>query len=242
MNGLKQLGIQQQDVQRCRLSSGCINCYAEKMTKRLQAMRLEKYQKGFEIALHTDTLDSPFRWKKPRLIFVNSMSVLFHEKIPLDYIKQVFLVMNSCKHYVFQVITKRAERLFDVHHELNWTSNIWMGVSVENQDCQYRVDLLQHINAQTKFLSIEPLLGSLPKSNLENIDWTIVGGESGSGARTIKKDWVVDIKEQCEISDTKFFFKQWGGVNIKKNGSLLDGKVYKEMPLYQEHSHSTLFS
>ena len=213
-----------------KVSAGCMHCYAEKMANRLKCMRSEKYVNGFELTLHPETLEEPYKWKKPRMVFVNSMSDMFHEDIPLEYIKQVFRVMNENPQHTFQVLTKRAEKLNKYASELTWTKNIWMGVTVENRDVMYRIDLLSDTPAGTKFLSCEPLLSPLYNMNLKKIDWVIVGGESGSGARPIKKEWVDDIKTQCEKADVAFFFKQWGGTNKKKTGRELDGKIYSQMP------------
>lgn len=213
-----------------KISSGCANCYAEKMALRLKAMRISKYSKGFNLALHEDCLSEPYTWKKPKVVFVNSMSDLFHEEIPLDFIKKVFKVMNENPQHIFQVLTKRAEKLLEYSSELNWTSNIWMGVTVENYQTTNRIDYLRQTNAAIKFLSCEPLLSDLGQIDLKNINWVIVGGESGPKSRPIKEDWVLDIYNQCRNSDIPFFFKQWGGVNKKKNGKKLQGEIYQEMP------------
>jgi protein gp37 len=213
-----------------KVSAGCKYCYAEVMTKRLMAMGQEKYKDGFAVRTHSSALQIPYTWKKPTIVFVNSMSDLFHPKVPFAFIQEVFTVMNENPQHTFQVLTKRADRLFEVHHKLNWTPNIWMGVSVEDERVIDRIDFLRETNAATKFLSCEPLIGPLPNLNLENINWVIVGGESGRKSRPIKEDWVLDIKKQCEDQDVKFFFKQWGGVNKKKTGRLLGGRTYDEMP------------
>lgn len=213
-----------------KISSGCANCYAEKMAQRLKAMRIPKYSEGFNLALHEDCLTEPYTWKKPKVVFVNSMSDLFHEEIPFDFIKKVFNVMNDNPQHIFQVLTKRAEKLLEYNSELNWTSNIWMGVTVENSQTTSRIDFLRQTNAAIKFLSCEPLLSDLGEINLQNINWVIVGGESGPKSRPIKEDWVLDIYNQCRNSDIPFFFKQWGGVNKKKNGKKLQGEIYQEMP------------
>ena len=213
-----------------KLSAGCKFCYAEIMSKRLQAMGIEKYKDNFEVKMHKDSLQIPYTWKKPKVVFVNSMSDLFHPEVSLPYIKKVFEVMNENPQHIFQVLTKRAERLFEIHKELNWTENIWMGVSVENDKVKSRIDFLRKTNAKTKFLSCEPLLGSLEKMNLNKIDWVIVGGESGRTPRPMEKEWVLDIQRQCKEKDVLFFFKQWGGKNKKLSGRLLNGKTYDEMP------------
>lgn len=213
-----------------KVSLGCQNCYAERMAKRLQAMGNPKYQKGFDLTLHPDVLSLPYSWKMPRIVFVNSMSDLFHDQMPLEYIQQVFHVMNENPHHTFQVLTKRAEIAREYSKHLTWSENIWMGVSVENQDCISRIDHLKHTGAHVKFLSFEPLLGEIDHLDLSNIAWVIVGGESGPGARIMKKEWVMKIKNVCTRQQIPFFFKQWGGVNKKKNGRLLDGKTWDEMP------------
>ena len=215
-----------------KISQGCKYCYAEVMTRRLQAMGIEKYKDGFNLVrTQPEELLRPYQWKKPRVIFVNSMSDLFHPEVPLDYIKMVFGVMNDCRQHQFQVLTKRAERLSEVACELKWTENIWMGVSVENQKVAERIDFLRSTPARVKFLSLEPLIGPLSNLNLSSIDWVIVGGESGRKPRPIKTDWVLDIKNQCEKAAVAFFFKQWGGTNKKKSGRSLEGKTYDEMPI-----------
>ncbi|MCF2495367.1 DUF5131 family protein [Dyadobacter chenhuakuii] len=213
-----------------KISTGCKFCYAEIMSKRLQAMGIEKYKDNFEVRTHQDSLLIPYTWKHSKVVFVNSMSDLFHKDIPFDFIKKVFEVMNDNPQHVFQVLTKRAERLFEVHKELRWSHNIWMGVSVENESVMSRIDFLRETKAKVKFLSCEPLLGSLPNLNLAGIDWVIVGGESGHRPRPMNTDWVLEIQEQCKDSEVAFFFKQWGGKNKKENGRLLNGKTYDEMP------------
>ena len=213
-----------------KVSSGCKFCYAEIMSKRLQAMGIEKYKDNFEIRTHEDALKIPYTWKSSKVVFVNSMSDLFHEKIPLEFIKKVFKVMNDNPQHVFQVLTKRAERLYALNKELKWTHNIWMGVSVENERVKNRIDFLRNSNAKVKFISIEPLIGALPNLNLEKIDWVIVGGESGHKPRPMNADWVIDIQEQCEKNEVAFFFKQWSEKNKKANGRILKGRTYDEMP------------
>ncbi|MCC6489927.1 MAG: DUF5131 family protein [Candidatus Hydrogenedentes bacterium] len=206
------------------------NCYAERMAKRLKAMGQPNYRDGFEVTLHPHMLDLPLRWRKPQRIFVNSMSDLFHEKVPRDYIVQVFDVMRRAEWHQFQVLTKRSERLRELAPELDWPSNVWMGVSVENAKYVSRIDDLRNTGAQTKFLSLEPLLGPLQGLNLTGIHWVIVGGESGPGARPMDARWVVEIQRQCEQAKVAFFFKQWGGVNKKRAGRELNGRTYDEMP------------
>lgn len=215
-----------------KISAGCKNCYAEVMTRRLQAMGQEKYMNGFNLTLHPETLKEPYTWKKPRVIFVNSMSDLFHKDIPVQYIIDVFKVMKENPHHVFQILTKRADLLlyYDKEGYLEWTHNIWMGVTVEDNTVTKRIDLLRQTGAKIKFLSCEPLLTEIPGMNLTDIDWVIVGGESGRTPRPIKEEWVLDIKDQCRKANVAFYFKQWGGTNKKKNGKSLQGKHYTEMP------------
>ncbi len=213
-----------------KVSAGCKFCYAEVMTRRLHAMGIGKYKDGFKVRTHEDASDIPFTWKKPKVIFVNSMSDLFHPEVPLEFIQKVFEVMNKTPQHTYQVLTKRAERLYQIDGQLNWTKNIWMGVSVEDERVTERVDFLRKTNAITKFLSREPLIGPLHNMNLKNIDWVIVGGESGRKARPMDEFWVWDIKEQCRDQEVLFFFKQWGGVNKKKAGRELAGMTYDEMP------------
>lgn len=213
-----------------KVSQGCKFCYAEVMARRLKAMGQEKYRNGFTLTLHEETLKIPYTWKTPKIVFVNSMSDLFHEDIPFEFMQRVFKVMNDNPQHVFQVLTKRADILYDYHRNINWTHNIWMGVSVENEKELWRVDLLRKTKAKTKFLSLEPLLGPITKLNLKKIDWVIVGGESGRRPRPMKEEWVYEIFEKCEKTNVKFFFKQWGGTNKKKTGRLLNGKTYNDMP------------
>lgn len=214
-----------------KLSAGCKFCYAEVMTRRLKAMGQEKYKDGFKIVkTHPETLLIPYTWKVPKIVFVNSMSDLFHKEVPLKFIKQVFHVMNDNPQHVFQVLTKRADRLFEIQKELKWSHNIWMGVSVEDERVIERIDFLRKTKARVKFLSLEPLLGPLPKLNLKKIDWVIVGGESGHKPRPILPEWVLDIQDQCEKMNVAFFFKQWGGRNKKAAGRILNGRTYDEMP------------
>lgn len=214
-----------------KISQGCKFCYAETLSKRLKAMGQEKYKDGFKLRLHPDSLNTPYSWRKAKRVFVNSMSDLFHKDVPLDYIQKVFKVMNDCNKHQFQVLTKRADRLAELHTELQWTENIWMGVSVENKEVLDRIDFLRTTGAHIKFLSIEPLIGDLGELNLLGIDWVIVGGESGPGARQMKKEWVLNIKDQCAKQGVAFFFKQWGGVNKKATGRELDGQYYNEYPV-----------
>jgi protein gp37 len=223
------------------ISPGCTNCYAMRMAKRLDAMGQSKY-KGLlrqsggrpkwngKVRLDEASLNVPRTWKQGRMIFVNSMSDLFHENVPLYFIERVFQVMRECRHHTFQVLTKRSERLLEITSSLQWSSNIWMGVSVENADYSYRIDDLRNCGAQTKFLSLEPLIGDVGTINLQNINWAIAGGESGPGARGMNPEWVRSIRDQCVASEVAFHFKQWGGVNKKKAGRLLDGRTWDELP------------
>jgi len=229
-----------------KISPGCKYCYAEVMSRRLKAMGVEKYSDGFNIRLHPNELNTPFTWKKSKIVFVNSMSDLFHPDIPTEFIKAVFGVMNNTPQHIYQVLTKRSDRLLELSNELNWTSNIWMGVSVENEKYTTRIDDLSKTGAKTKFLSIEPLIGPVKTLNLEKIDWVIVGGESGHKARPLKKIWVDFIKTECEKKKVAFFFKQCVKPKFNSNpedptilsqhpqhakgGCELDGKVYREMP------------
>ena len=208
-----------------KVSAGCKHCYAERMAKRLKAMGNKRYLNGFNITLHDDLVDSPRRWKKPRVIFVNSMSDLFHPDIPPDFIGRVFNTMNECPQHTFQVLTKRSERLKKLAHQLTWTHNIWMGVSVENDQVYHRIHDLRCVPAQVRFLSCEPLIGPVERLPLNGIHWVIVGGESGPKARPMKAEWVHSIKKQCRQTQAAFFFKQWGGVQKHRSGRLLDGRT-----------------
>lgn len=213
-----------------KISPGCKNCYAERLSKRLKAMGQANYRNGFKLTLQPHMLELPLHWKKPQTIFVNSMSDLFHSEVPLDYIQQVFDVMKRSHWHRFQVLTKRADRLAELSDQLQWSPNIWMGVSVESQKYVHRIDDLRSTDAHVKFLSLEPLLSALKGLDLREIDWAIVGGESGYGFRPIKEEWVVEIREQCRNFEVPFFFKQWGGFNKKKTGRLLEGRTWDEMP------------
>jgi len=213
-----------------KLSAGCKFCYAETMSRRLKAMGVEKYKDGFAIRTHDSALAIPYKWKKPAMVFVNSMSDLFHKDVPLEFIQKVFKVMNDRPHLTFQVLTKRADRLAEIAHELEWGSNIWMGVSVEDSKVTHRIDSLRNVPAAIRFLSCEPLIGPLPNMNLDGIDWVIVGGESGAKPRPMEKEWVIEIRDQCEKSEVSFFFKQWGGRNKKKAGRELEGNYYDNFP------------
>lgn len=216
-----------------KISSGCKNCYAEIMAHRLQAMGSKKYSNGFQVKIHPEELDTPRRWRKPRVIFVNSMSDLFHRDMPEAFIKRVFETMSQCPRHRFQVLTKRAGRLRRISPRLPWTDNIWMGVSIEDQSQRSRLEELKNCDAHLKFLSLEPLLGPLPDLALAGIDWVIVGGESGPRARPMADEWVRDLRDQCLAAGVPFFFKQWGGKNKKKAGRLLDGRTHDAMPTTQ---------
>ena len=214
-----------------KVSQGCKFCYAEVMARRLKAMGLEKYRNGFELTLHEDALKIPYTWKQSKIVFVNSMSDLFHKDIPLEFIQRVFKVMNDNPQHVFQVLTKRADVLLKYHKELEWTHNIWMGVSVEDAKSLSRINLLRRTRAKVKFLSCEPLIGPLTDLNLKKINWVFVGGESGRRPRPMKPEWVFEIHNKCIEENVPFFFKQWGGTNKKKTGRVLRGRTYSEMPI-----------
>lgn len=208
-----------------KVSPGCKHCYAEAITKRFR----QHFPNGFEFTLHPERLEEPRHWRKPSLVFVNSMSDLFHERMPFGFLEKIFEVMRECPQHVFQVLTKRHERLVELAPQLEWPENIWMGVSVENQDYAHRVECLKQVPAVVRFLSCEPLLGPL-ELDLEGIHWVIVGGESGPGHRPIEEEWVRDIRRQTQNSGTAFFFKQWGGIRPKAGGRELDGQTWDEMP------------
>lgn len=213
-----------------KISAGCANCYAERMARRLQAMGQANYANGFQLTLHEEMLDLPLRWKKPQTIFVNSMSDLFHDEVSDDFILRIFSVMNRASWHRFQILTKRSARLVEMNSILPWSSNIWMGVTVENQKCTIRLEHLRKTSASIKFLSMEPLLGPVSDLDLNGIDWVILGGESGPGARPMEKEWVVEIRDACLKNDVPFFFKQWGGVHKKAAGRQLEGRIWSEMP------------
>ncbi|MDE0397154.1 MAG: phage Gp37/Gp68 family protein [Candidatus Poribacteria bacterium] len=223
-----------------RVSEGCRFCYAERIAARFsgKGMAYEGLAKNTKagprwtqkVILVPELLNAPLKWKKPRRIFVNSMSDLFHEKVELSDIQKVFAVMEKADRHQFQVLTKRAKRLLEFNSKLPWPPNVWMGVSVEDKHVTDRIDALRQTDAHIKFLSLEPLLGALPNLELDGIDWVIVGGESGPGAREMEKKWVIDIREQCADADVAFFFKQWGGKRKSKTGRELEGRTYDEMP------------
>jgi len=210
------------------------------MAHRLKAMGQANYVNGFKLTLHDDALELPLHWKKPQTIFVNSMSDMFHESVPVEFIQSAFDIMRRAYWHRFQILTKRSERLLEVSPLLNWADNIWMGVSVENRDYAFRIDHLRETGAKVKFLSLEPLLGPLPRLKLKGIDWVIVGGESGPGARVMKPEWVVAIRNQCQKMDIPFFFKQWGGVHKKKAGRELERRTWDEMPTFVPPSRKWL--
>lgn len=214
-----------------KISDGCANCYADSFAKRLKAMGNVRYRNGFTPTVHEDLIDIPKSWKSPKKIFVNSMSDLFHEDIPDKIILKIFQTMNACPQHQFQVLTKRPERLIELDSRINWTHNIWMGVTIENDNYLYRADLLRQTGSYIKFVSAEPLLGSIKNINLDNIDWLIVGGESGPKSRPIEKLWVEELQNLAKEHQVAFFFKQWGGFNKKKNGKMLNGKIFQEYPI-----------
>ncbi len=214
-----------------KISQGCKHCYAERMAKRLKAMGSDRYRNGFEVTLHPDLLDVPHGWRQPRVVFVNSMSDLFHDDISLAYIQRVFTTMRDCPHHTFQVLTKRSERLADLAPQLPWSGNVWMGVSVEDARVLGRVHDLQRVPAAVRFLSLEPLIGPLDALPLDGIHWVIVGGESGPKARPMRKEWVTSIFRQCRAARVPFFFKQWGGVRKDLTGREFNGRTYDEIPL-----------
>lgn len=214
-----------------KISPGCKHCYAERMAARLHAMGQPSYRNGFEVTLQRHALEIPLRWKKPQVIFVNSMSDLFHKEVPDAYIQEVFDVMNRADWHQYQILTKRPERMLALDGKLPWSDHIWMGVSVESEPYMGRIDLLRQCHAHVRFLSLEPLLGPLGSLDLRGIHWVIVGGESGPGARPMEVEWVIDIQKQCRRAKVPFFFKQWGGVNKKKAGRVLKGRTWDEMPI-----------
>jgi len=213
-----------------KTSAGCKHCYAERMATRLKAMGVERYRNGFNLTLHEDLVELPLSWKQPRVVFVNSMSDLFHQNVPLAFIKRVFDTMHKCPHHTFQVLTKRSNRLKQVSGDLIWSHNVWMGVSVEDDQQYQRICDLKACDARVKFLSCEPLIGRLRNLPLNGIDWVIVGGESGPGARPMNPEWVTEIRDRCQEAGVPYFFKQWGGVNKKATGRVLDGRTWDEMP------------
>jgi protein gp37 len=214
-----------------KISPGCKHCYAERMSKRLQAMGQPNYALGFEVALHERMLDAPLRWKKPQSIFVNSMSDLFHAEVPVEFIQRVFGVMRLANWHRYQVLTKRADRLLELSREIDWPDHVWMGVSVESREYLTRVERLRQTGARVKFLSVEPLLEDLGEFDLSGIDWVIAGGESGPGARPMDPAWVRTLRDHCAANGVRFFFKQWGGTRKKAAGRVLDGRTWDELPI-----------
>lgn len=214
-----------------KTSPGCANCYAERLAKRLQAMGSSHYRLGFDVAWHEDALDAPLRWRKPRRVFVNSMSDLFHEDVPFEFVERVFDTMRRARRHQFQILTKRSDVLARFSSRLIWPPNVWMGVSVESSQYVQRIDRLRYVDAAVRFVSLEPLLGPIPDLDLTGIDWVIVGGESGYGARPMEEEWVLDIRNQCLSSGVPFFFKQWGGVRRKAAGRLLEGRSWDQFPV-----------
>ena len=219
-----------------KISAGCLNCYAERMARRLQAMGQPNYRQGFKVTCHPDVLPRPLAWKRPQMVFVNSMSDLFHDDVSDAFIRQVFDVMRRAHWHQFQVLTKRSERLKELAGVLDWPKNVWIGVTVEDSPFRFRIDDLREVTAAVRFLSLEPLLGPLHDLDLDHIDWVIAGGESGPGARHMQKSWVLDIRDQCIAQGVAFFFKQWGGIDKKKAGRILDGKLWDEIPEHREPS------
>lgn len=219
-----------------KLSPGCKHCYAERMARRLQAMGAENYRNGFKLTLHPQVIGLPLKWSKPQMIFVNSMSDLFHKDVPVAFIQAVFSVMREAHWHTFQVLTKRSERLLELGLSIDWPENVWMGVSVETPEYIPRIRHLQRTGASVKFLSLEPLLAPLPRIPLKGIDWVIVGGESGPGSRPMRPEWVTQIRDQCLARNVAFFFKQWGGVNKKRTGRTLAGRVWDQMPRSLPHA------
>ena len=213
-----------------RISPGCKHCYAERMARRLQAMGQPNYRNGFRLTVHPQALEAPLRWRNPRVIFVNSMSDLFHEDVPFEFARRVFDVMERAAQHTFQVLTKRPEVALACADRLPWPDNVWLGTSVESGLYTHRIKTLARIPAKLRFLSLEPLLGPIPNLPLRGIDWVIVGGESGPGARPMEKRWATQIRDRCLVRGVPFFFKQWGGVNKKRTGRELDGRYWNEMP------------
>ncbi|MBM4446008.1 MAG: phage Gp37/Gp68 family protein [Chloroflexi bacterium] len=213
-----------------KVSPACKNCYAERMALRLQAMGHRRYANGFKSTMHYQLLSLPLKWKKPQMIFVNSMSDLFHEEVSEEFILSAFDTMKTARWHNYQILTKRTERLVELDSKLPWAENVWMGVSVENEDYTFRIDHLRNTGAKVKFLSLEPLLGPIPSLNLEGIDWVIVGGESGPRPRKMEMSWVLDIRDKCQNVGISFFFKQWGGRSKRKSGRELEGRTWDEIP------------
>jgi len=223
-----------------KVSPGCKNCYAERLAARLKAMGNPRYKNGFSVTLHDDLLSLPLRWSKPRLIFVNSMSDLFHEEVPDEFVHRVFETMKRADQHIFQILTKRSQRLVELAPGLSWPSNVWQGVSVEDSNHLWRIAHLQEVPSAIRFVSVEPLLGPIPRLPLEGINWVIVGGESGPNHRPIDRGWVVEIRDQCINAGVPFFFKQWGGRTPKSGGRLLEGRLWDEMPAMIQTAEASL--
>lgn len=215
-----------------KVSPGCKNCYAERMARRLKAMGQPNYANGFRLTIHEHMLELPLCWKKPQMIFVNSMSDLFHEEVPLEFIIRILHVMEQASWHIFQILTKRSEKLLECDPKIDWPDNVWMGVSVENDEYMHRIGHLRKTHARSKFISYEPLLGPINDANYEGIDWVIVGGESGPRARPLMEEWVVEIRDHCISAGIPFFFKQWGGVRKKLNGRILQGRTWDQYPVF----------
>ncbi len=213
-----------------KISAACAHCYAERFALRLQAMGMPKYRRGFRLTLHEDVLEEPLRWKKPRFVFTASMGDLFHRGVPDSFLMKVFDVMTQANRHVYQILTKRSERLLELNDRIPWAPHIWMGVTVESADYTFRIEHLRKTGAHTKFLCMEPLLGPVPALDLRGIHWVIVGGESGPGARPMKEEWAAGIRDQCLKARVSFYFKQWGGANKKKTGRLLQGRLWDQRP------------
>lgn len=213
-----------------KVSDGCMNCYAERMARRLKAMGNKRYANGFSVTLHHDLVELPLRWKKPRTIFVNSMSDLFHEKVPLSFIRKVFKTMGRADWHIYQILTKRSERLVELAPRLTWHRNVWMGVTVESRKYAYRISHLQQVPAAVRYLSMEPFLTPISELPTKGVDWVIVGGESGPGSRVMRPEWVRAVRDHCLKDDIPFFFKQWGGYKKSASGRLLDGRIWNEVP------------
>ncbi|MBM3996970.1 MAG: phage Gp37/Gp68 family protein [Planctomycetes bacterium] len=214
-----------------KISPGCANCYAERMSLRLRLMGQKNYRNGFDLTLHPHAIALPLTWKKPQRIFVNSMSDLFHKDVPIAFIQQIFSTMRQASWHRFQILTKRSDRLAELSPSIDWPNNVWMGVSVESAEYMFRAEHLRTTGAKVRFLSVEPLLGPIPQLTLQDLHWVIVGGESGPGARPMREEWVLEIRDQCVAAGVPFFFKQWGGVNKKKTGRALQGRTWDEIPV-----------
>lgn len=223
-----------------KVSTGCNYCYAERMAKRLAGRHGYPKDEPFKLTLHPKRLSQPLAWKKPLMIFLCSMSDFFHEDVPEDYIHQILDVIKKCPHHIFQILTKRSNRMIQINEKIKqWPENVWIGVTVETKEYKYRIDDLKRVNSTVRFISCEPLLGNLGNLNLQFIDWVIVGGESGPKARPIRREWVTGIRDQCLEKNVPYFFKQWGGVNKKANGRRLEGKEWNQMPKSYEVQSSS---